>query len=94
VLIIPPQWRATDIVFEMERAGISIDLVLIEHQGRLIDFRREEHPYRKLDNPPFAARRRVPGLDAPPAKEFRGVEVFAESAARRRLSRDRTAQTG
>jgi hypothetical protein len=45
VLIIPPQWRAKDILAEMEREGIKIDLVLIEHKGRLIDFFGMEHPY-------------------------------------------------
>ncbi len=38
VIIIPPQWRAADIVVEMKGAGIEVDEVLIEHQGRLIPF--------------------------------------------------------
>jgi hypothetical protein len=38
VLIIPPQWRAADIVAEMKNTGITVDRVLIEHQGRLVDF--------------------------------------------------------
>ena len=38
VVIIPPQWRAADIVREMKSAGISVPQVLIEHQGRLIEF--------------------------------------------------------
>lgn len=46
VVIVPPQWRAADIVLEMERAGIAADTVLIEHGGRLIDFHRDPHPYR------------------------------------------------
>ena len=46
VIIIPPQWRATDIVLEMTQAGISVDTVLIEHEGNLVDFRRNSHPYR------------------------------------------------
>ncbi len=45
VIIIPMQWRATDIVQEIEHAKISYDRVLIEHQGRLIDFHKEVHPY-------------------------------------------------
>jgi len=45
VLIIPPQWRAKDILAEMEREEIKIDLVLIEHDGRLINFLGSEHPY-------------------------------------------------
>lgn len=46
VVIIPPQWRAADIIAEMAAAEISTDLVLIEHNGRLIDYRQDEHPYR------------------------------------------------
>ena len=45
VIIIPPQWRALDIVLEMERAGISFKQVLIEHEGALIDYFRDSHPY-------------------------------------------------
>ena len=46
VVIIPTQWRAKDIVAEMTREGISAKQVLIEHQGRLIDFLGGVHPYR------------------------------------------------
>ena len=46
VVVIPPQWRAADIVLEMGRAGISVAAVLIEHGGRLIDFHADPHPYR------------------------------------------------
>lgn len=46
VVIIPTQWRATDIVAEMKREGISPDRVLIEHDGNLVDFATAEHPYR------------------------------------------------
>lgn len=45
-VIIPSQWRAGDIVLEMERENIRPAAILIEHNGRLIDFRRDEHPYR------------------------------------------------
>src|ERR1019366_7047594 len=45
VIIIPPQWRALDIVLEMERAGISFKQVLIEHEGALIVYFRDSHPY-------------------------------------------------
>ncbi len=44
-VIIPPQWRALDIILEMERAAISFKQVLIEHQGALIDYFAEAHPY-------------------------------------------------
>ncbi len=46
VLIIPSQWRARDIVAEMRREGILSGRVLIEHDGRLIDFFCDPHPYR------------------------------------------------
>ena len=46
VVIIPTQWRARDIVAEMAKEGISASQVLIEHQGRLVDFLKDEHPYR------------------------------------------------
>jgi hypothetical protein len=46
VVIIPTQWRAKDIVAEMERKGIRAERVLIEHDGRLTDFFQEPHPYR------------------------------------------------
>lgn len=45
VVIIPPQWRAADIVVEMEQTGIRPTTVLIEHGGCLIDFHRDAHPY-------------------------------------------------
>lgn len=46
VVIIPTQWRAKDIAAEMAREGIVPDQVLIEHRGRLVDFHKDEHPYR------------------------------------------------
>jgi hypothetical protein len=45
VIIIPTQWRARDIVAEMSREGIAAAAVMIEHDGRLIDFGHEPHPY-------------------------------------------------
>jgi len=45
VVIIPPQWRARDIAEEMRRAGIRVETVLIEHDGALIDYLRDPHPY-------------------------------------------------
>lgn len=45
VLIIPTQWRARDILAEMAQAGIEVGHVLIEHDGRLVDFFTEAHPY-------------------------------------------------
>jgi len=46
VVIIPTQWRAKDIVAEMARESIKPTQVLIEHEGRLVDFERDAHPYR------------------------------------------------
>lgn len=47
VVIIPPQWRAADIMTEMAQAKIEIDLVLIEHLGHLVDLRHGDHPYER-----------------------------------------------
>lgn len=44
-ILIPMQWRARDVLAEMRQRGIRCRQVLIEHQGRLIDFEREAHPY-------------------------------------------------
>ena len=46
VVVIPTQWRAADIVEEMTREGVAAGQVLIEHEGRLIDYHRDRHPYR------------------------------------------------
>ncbi len=43
----PPQWRAADIVSEMQREGIASNQVLIEHNGRLVDFIHQPNPYQK-----------------------------------------------
>ena len=45
VVIIPTAWRAADIVMEMRREGIAAKQILLEHQGRLIDFWHDPHPY-------------------------------------------------
>ena len=47
VIIIPMQWRAQDILDEIERDRIPFDQILIEYQGRLIDYLREKNPYRR-----------------------------------------------
>jgi methylation protein EvaC len=51
VVIIPPQWRAADIVVEMERAGIRAETIVIEHRGRLIDYFDDPHPYHRVARP-------------------------------------------
>ncbi|MFT0533296.1 methyltransferase domain-containing protein [Castellaniella hirudinis] len=45
VVIIPTQWRAKDIVAEMARENITAAQVLIEHNGKLLDFHLDAHPY-------------------------------------------------
>ena len=62
VVIIPPQWRALDIVLEMERAGISFKQVLIEHEGALIDYFADAHPYElgKYRAPPMRCAIKAP----------------------------------
>ena len=50
VILIATQWRAADIVGEIERCGISYRTILIEHEGRLVDYFAGIHPYRALSN--------------------------------------------
>jgi hypothetical protein len=45
VIIIPSQWRAVDILREIHRNGITYETILIEHDGALIDFIYDQHPY-------------------------------------------------
>lgn len=40
VIIIPAQWRAKDISAEIEREGIKVKTILIELNGKLVDFRK------------------------------------------------------
>ncbi len=44
-VIVPAQWRARDISEEMSRENIYVGELLIEHNGRLINFSTEHHPY-------------------------------------------------
>lgn len=44
-ILIPPQWRAKDIVTEIDRHHIPYNRILIEHNGALIDYHRDPHPY-------------------------------------------------
>jgi len=46
ILIIPPQWRAADIIREMSDTGIVVQKILIEFEGRLVDFVNDPHPYK------------------------------------------------
>ncbi|MBO6556872.1 MAG: methyltransferase domain-containing protein [Pseudomonadales bacterium] len=45
IIIIPAQWRSKDIVKEIAEAGIECSLILIEHNGRLVDYFESDHPY-------------------------------------------------
>ncbi len=45
IVIIATQWRAADIAIEMEKAGIKVRHILVEHQGRLVEYDSVEHPY-------------------------------------------------
>lgn len=47
VIIIPPQWRADDILKEIHATGITYQSVLIEDKGRLINFELEDNIYYK-----------------------------------------------
>ncbi|MGQ9851470.1 MAG: class I SAM-dependent methyltransferase [Aggregatilineaceae bacterium] len=47
VILIPTQWRAHDILAEMQREGITAQQILIEHAGRLVDLLTDDHPYRR-----------------------------------------------
>jgi hypothetical protein len=47
IIIVPPQWRANDILSEIRQQGINYDSILIEHSGELIDFLADDHPYPK-----------------------------------------------
>lgn len=45
IIIIPAQWRAQDIVVEIKSSQIAYKTLFIEHQGQLIDFFKDIHPY-------------------------------------------------
>lgn len=47
VVLIATQWRAADIVLEIERNQIPYESILIEYQGQLIDYFSDSHPYRR-----------------------------------------------
>ncbi|MCB9616054.1 MAG: methyltransferase, partial [Sandaracinus sp.] len=46
VVVITTQWRAREIVAEMQREGIDVPRVLLEHDGELVAFDSHSHPYR------------------------------------------------
>ncbi len=46
VILIATQWRAPDIVAEIEQAGIAFETILLEYGGRLLNYYEDEHRYR------------------------------------------------
>ncbi len=68
ILIIPTQWRAQDILIEAETNSLNFEKVLIEHQGRLIDFLKDSHPY---DKSKLSVIRKMPQIiKFKPSKKF------------------------
>ncbi|HBL46027.1 tetratricopeptide repeat protein [Gimesia sp.] len=51
VILIATQWRAADIVLEIQRNQIPFETILIEYQGKLIDYFQDQHPYRSSESP-------------------------------------------
>jgi len=49
-ILIATQWRARDIALEIQRRGINVKNLLLEHQGQLVDFYSGVHPY-GIDKP-------------------------------------------
>ncbi|MFC1492263.1 methyltransferase domain-containing protein [Nitrospinota bacterium] len=47
VILIATQWRAMDIVREIQSNGIVFERILLEHEGRLVDYFKDPHPYRE-----------------------------------------------
>ncbi len=45
VIIVATQWRAYDIVPEIISRDIPYQRILLEHNGQLVDFFKDEHPY-------------------------------------------------
>jgi len=46
IIIVPPQWRAKDIISEIDREQISCKSVLVEFGGHLVDYWSDKHPYK------------------------------------------------
>lgn len=46
IILIATQWRAKDIVTEIQQQAIPYQTILLEHQGRLVDYWQDPHPYR------------------------------------------------
>ena len=63
VVIIPMAWRAKDVVDEIAQCGIAAGVILIEHDGHLVDYIFGEHPYRRPEEKDSA--RSVTGKELP-----------------------------
>ncbi|RMF90864.1 MAG: methyltransferase domain-containing protein [Nitrospinota bacterium] len=46
IILIATQWRAQDIVLEIEQHHIPYQQILLEYRGRLVDYFADEHPYK------------------------------------------------
>ena len=45
IILIPTQWRAKDIIIEMQQYEITFSTLLIEHDRKLINYFTDNHPY-------------------------------------------------
>jgi len=70
VILIAPQWRAADIVLEIHQHGIPYQKILLEYQGRWVDYFQDEHPYCTLESPRFGSVQRQPEHPVVPAPNF------------------------
>lgn len=81
VILIATQWRATDIVLEIERSGIEYETILLEYQGRLIDYFADAHPYRPATNTRPEDERRTTTHPVPQPKFLQGKNNAAADAS-------------
>ncbi|MEX0704299.1 MAG: class I SAM-dependent methyltransferase [Planctomycetales bacterium] len=80
-ILVATQWRAADIAREIDSAGIAFRELLIEHEGRLVDYHRGAHPYREDST--------SVGTVPPPAPHFAvSHSAGAEPSTKSRSSRE------
>jgi SAM-dependent methyltransferase len=77
VILIAPQWRAADIVLEIHQHGIRYQKILLEYQGRLVDYFQDDHPYRPMEPPRFEPFRRQEEHPVVPAPNFFTASVLS-----------------
>jgi hypothetical protein len=46
IILIGAQWRAKDIVREIDSMGVAVPQIMLEHEGALVDYFDGHHPYR------------------------------------------------